>query len=228
MNKVWNCLWNILMTAVVIIAVCVMIYTILSVTSDDEMDCTVFGYKMFIVVSDSMSATDFSAGDVIFVKETDPRNLKAGDIIAFYSRNEESYGETVAHKIRSLTTEADGTPGFITYGTTTGVDDEEIVAYKDVLGKYRMRIPAVGRFFSFLKTVPGYLLFILLPFMILIISQGINCIKNFKEYRKDEMTSIKEERDKLQAEREEMQRLLAEMEEWKSQQVTEETETVEQ
>lgn len=66
-----------------------------------------------------MSATDFDAGDLVLVKEVDPATLQAGDIIAYQSTNTENYGEVVTHKIRELTTDANGNPGFITYGTTT-------------------------------------------------------------------------------------------------------------
>ena len=37
-------------------------------------DRSLFGYKAFIVLSDSMKATDFDAGDLVLVKEVDPRN----------------------------------------------------------------------------------------------------------------------------------------------------------
>ena len=51
-----------------------------------------------------------------------------------------------------LTVDAEGTPGFITYGTTTGVDDETIVTYPYVLGRYQGNIPGLGSFFNFMPT----------------------------------------------------------------------------
>ncbi len=129
----------------------------------DRADRSLFGYKAFIVLSDSMSATDFDAGDLVLVKEVDPAVLQAGDIISYQSTNTENYGEVVTHKIRELTTDAQGNPGFITYGTTTDTNDENIVTYSFVLGKYQTRLPGVGRFFQFLKTTPGYIVCIFTP-----------------------------------------------------------------
>ena len=103
------------------------------------------------------------------VWRVDPQTLKEGDIIAFTSRNEASYGKTITHKIRRLTTDADGEPGFITYGTTNNTNDETVVTYPYVLGKYQTRVPKVGKFFQMLKTPQGYIIFILLPFLILIL-----------------------------------------------------------
>ena len=144
-----------------------------------------------------MSATDFSAGDLVIVKNVKPETLKAGDIISFESTDTENYGQVVTHKIRRLTTDAAGNPGFVTYGTTTGTDDENIVTYNFVLGKYQFKIPGAGRFFQFIKTTPGYILCIFLPFFILILVQGINSVRLFKKYKQEQMDSIVKERDKL-------------------------------
>ena len=196
---------------VVALAVCMMIFTIVSVSTFDRADRNLFGYKAFIVLSDSMKATDFDAGDLVLVKEVDCSTLKEGDIIAYTSQNISNYGETVTHKIRKLTTDANGEPGFITYGTTTDTDDETIVTYPYVLGKYQGHIPKVGTFFQFLKTTPGYIVCILIPFLILILLEGIRCIRLFRKYKTEQQAELKAERDKIEAERAETQRMMQEL-----------------
>lgn len=177
-----------------------MIFTVVSVTTFDRADRSLFGFKAFIVLSDSMSKTDFDAGDLALVKEVDPDGLKEGDIIAYQSTNSENYGETVTHKIRKRTTDAEGNPGFITYGTTTDTDDENIVTYEYVLGKYQTHIPKVGKFFQFLKTTPGYIVCIFLPFLLLILIQGFNSLKLFRRYKSEQLAELKAEQEKQQAE----------------------------
>ena len=201
----------------VALAVFMMIFTIVSVSTFDRADRSLFGYKAFIVLSDSMSKTDFNAGDLVLVKAVDPSTLKEGDIIAYTSQNTSNYGETGTHKIRKLTTDANGEPGFVTYGTTTDTDDERIVTYSDVLGKYRTHIPKVGSFFLFLKTTPGYIVCILIPFLLLILLQGFNCIKLFRQYKREQMDEMKEERAKLEADRAETQRMMQELLQMKAQ-----------
>ena len=196
---------------IVALAVCMMIFTVISVSTFDRADRNLFGYKVFIVLSDSMKATDFAAGDLVLVKEVDPSALKEGDIISYTSQNTSNYGETVTHKIRRLTTDANGNPGFVTYGTTTDTDDETIVTYPFVLGKYEGRIPKVGKFFQFLKTTPGYIVCILIPFLILILSEGIRCIGLFRKYKAEQQAELKAERDKIEAERAETQRMMQEL-----------------
>ena len=123
MKKALRILKNILVWAVALLAVGMMIFTVVSVRTFDRGDRSLFGFKAFIVLSDSMSKTDFNAGDLVLVKEVDPSTLQEGDIIAYTSQNVSNYGETVTHKIRRLTTDANGEPGFVTYGTTTDTDD---------------------------------------------------------------------------------------------------------
>ena len=208
---------SIVVWLIVALAVCMMIFTVVSVSTFDRSDRNLFGYKAFIVLSDSMSKTDFSAGDLVLVKEVDPSTLKEGDIIAYTSQNTANYGETVTHKIRSLTTDANGEPGFITYGTTTDTDDETVVTYPYVLGKYSSHIPKVGTFFQFLKTTPGYIVCILIPFLLLILLEGIRCIRLFRKYKSEQQAELQAERDKIEADRAETQRMMQELLQMKAQ-----------
>ncbi len=202
---------------IVALAACMMIFTVVSVATFDRADRNLFGYKAFIVLSDSMSKTNFNAGDLVLVKAVDPATLREGDIIAYTSQNSANYGETVTHKIRKLTTDANGDQGFVTYGTTTDTDDETIVTYPYVLGKYEKHIPKVGMFFQFLKTTPGYIVCILIPFLLLILSEGIRCIRLFRNYKAEQQAELQAERDKIDAERAETQRMMQELLQMKAQ-----------
>lgn len=217
MKKALNIVKNILVWIIVVFAVLMMIFTVVSVNTFDRSDRNLFGYKAFIVLSDSMKATDFDAGDLVLVKEVDPSTLKEGDIISYTSQNTSNFGETVTHKIRMITTDQNGQPGFITYGTTTNTDDETVVTYDYVLGKYQTRLKGVGSFFQFLKTTPGYICCIFVPFALLILVQGINCIRLFKRYKMEQYKEIEDERTKLEQERAESQKMMSELLELKKQ-----------
>jgi signal peptidase len=194
-----------------------MIFTIVSVTTFDQKDRNLFGFRAMIVKTDSMSATDFDAGDLIFSKEIDPATLKDGDIITFQSLNEESRGEVVTHKIRERVTNEEGRPAFVTYGTTTDTNDRTLVTYEFVLGKYVGRLPKVGLFFNFLKTTPGYIVCILMPFLLLILMQAINCIKIFRKYRAEQVAEIEAEKAQIAEERAKSEEMMRELLELKKQ-----------
>lgn len=216
-RKIFHIVKKVLFWAIVAFAVAMMIFTVVSVTTFDRVDRSIFGYKAFIVLSDSMSATDFDAGDIVLVKQTDVRTLQPGDIIAFQSADSDNYGEVVTHKIRRITKDAEGQLAFVTYGTTTNSDDKTPVSRDFVIGKYQFRLAGVGRFFEFLKTTPGYIICILVPFLLLIMAQAINAIRLFRRYRAEQMAELQEEKAKLEAERADSERLKQELLELKAQ-----------
>lgn len=217
MKKALNIIFTVFVWLLVAATIGMMIFTVVSVNTFDQANRSVFGYKFFIVRTDSMSATDFSAGDIVFVKNVDPATLQVGDIIAFTSQNPNTYGDTVTHKIKEIIYTPSGTPAFVTYGTTTGVSDETPVTYPYVLGKYEGRIPKVGSFFQFLKTTPGYILCIFIPFLLLILYQGVNCIRLFRQYKKEQMDELRAEREKLEEERQKSIEMKKELEALKEQ-----------
>ncbi len=207
MNKGLALAKSILTWLLVAIAVIMMVFTILTVHFFDRNNRDLFGYKALIVLSDSMSTVEgdksrgyFAAGDLVLVKEVEPSLLKAGDIIAYISTNSENYGATVTHMIRDAAVDKNGNPGFVTYGTHTGKNDENVVTYPYVVGQYQGKIPVIGRFFRFLKTTPGYLVCIFLPFLLLIVLQGVNSIQLFRKYRGEQLAEIEALREKERAE----------------------------
>lgn len=196
---------------VVVFTVAMMIFTIISVSTFDKNDRSLFGFKFFIVQTDSMAATDFDAGDIVISKEVETKTLVEGDIITFISQNSHNYGETVTHKIRRVINEKNGAFAFVTYGTTTDTDDEELVRVEYIIGKYVGNIPDLGSFFAFLKTTPGYILCIFIPFMLLILFQGISTIRLFRSYKKEQIEEMDAEKAKIAEERAESQRMMAEL-----------------
>lgn len=207
MKKVLNAIMSVLSTLMMILAVCVMVFTIVSVNTFNRQDRSLMGYKAFIVLSDSMSATDFDAGDLVLTKDVNPDTLQEGDIIAYISENPDNYGEVVTHKIRTVN--PDGT--FTTYGTTTDTDDAYPVTWEQVLGKYDRALPKVGEFFNFLKTTPGYICCIFVPFAILIMMQGLNTVKLFKQYKREQQEDIDRQKAELEQERMETKKMMEEL-----------------
>lgn len=217
MKKAFNIIKTTLIWLLVALAVFMMIFTVISVTTFNRNDRDLFGYKAYIVNTDSMAATDFNAGDLIFVKEVAPSTLKEGDIITFISQDSDSFGEVITHKIRRPATDAQGNAGFITYGTTTGVDDATVVTHPYIMGKYTSHLKGVGTFFNFLKTPQGYIICIFIPFMLLILYQGINCIRLFRRYKQEQTEEMEAEKARIEAERAENAKMLAELQALKAQ-----------
>ena len=170
-----------LSVAVVLISV----FALVSSFIVDRSDRNIFGYSAFTVASDNLSTEGFSLGDIVITEKASPSVLKENDTIVFVSQNENSFGETMARNIRSISEE-----GIITYNSVTGEDDGALVSPEEVIGKLIFSVPKAGIFFGFLKTVPGYILCVFIPLIILISARGINSIILFRKYRDEELAEI--------------------------------------
>lgn len=182
-KKVLSVIKDVFSWIIIVGALLCTVFTVVLVSTSNQNGYEIFGHKFYIARTDSMSATDFSAGDLVICKSVDVNTLQEGDIITFVSKSVKSYGQTVTHKIRRITKDVNGDRAFVTYGTTTDTDDDALAT--EVLGKYTGKIKGVGNFIVFSKKPIGYILLIFLPFSILITFQTINCVKLLKENEKD-------------------------------------------
>ena len=206
-----------------------MIFTVFTVTTVDRNERSIFGVKFYIVTSNSMSKSEnnkdmnihFNAGDIVLIKDlsdNEKAELKAGDVIAFLSTNSVSYGETVTHMIREVKYNDEGKiVGFVTYGTNTGTNDEKVVEPEYILGKYTGKLPGVGNFFVFVKSTPGYIVCILVPFLLLILYNGVNVIRLFRQYKKEQTAVMEAERAEIAEERKKNEDMLRELQALKEQ-----------
>ena len=220
-KKIMSLATKILTWLLVVFTVFMMVFTIFSVTTVDKNERNVFGFRFYIVLTDSMSLSEnnkdmkvhFNAGDIVLIRNVkDNTALQAGDIIAFMSMNEVSYGETVTHMIREVKKTDDGKViGYVTFGTNTNTDDEALVEPDYVLGEYTGKLPGVGNFFAFVKSTPGYITCILIPFVLLILYNLVNVVTLFRQYKREQMDAMQAERDKIDAERAENQRMMQEL-----------------
>lgn len=226
-KNVLNVITKVLTGIVVAFAVFMMIFTIVSVTTVDKNDRSILGIKFYIVQTDSMSLSEnnkdmdvhFNAGDIILIKNVkNYSELKAGDIIAFLSTNSVSYGETVTHMIREVKRDENGRLlGYVTYGTNTGTDDEALVEPEYVLGTYAGKLPGVGNFFAYVKSTQGYIICILIPFLLLILYNGVNVIRLFRKYKKEQTAIMEAERAQIAEERKQNEEMLRELQALKEQ-----------
>lgn len=168
-----------------------------------------FGYKPFIVLSNSMYPA-IETGDLVVVKEvSDANTLQVKDVIAF--RNKED--KVITHRINAI----DNNEGlaFVTKGDNNNVEDSSKVKAEALEGKYILRIPMLGSFAMFLQEPIGLLIFVVTPIAIFIIwdmfSRNSKSKKDSKREEElqaeiDRLRKLAEEKtDKEQAEKEEVE-----------------------
>lgn len=96
---------------------------------------SVFGMSIVKVVSGSMEPS-IHDGDYIIIKKTDYSTLDVGDIICFYSNDEDIYGMLNTHRIvRRLD---DGS--LVTKGDANNTEDLSTVTADNILGRYEGKV----------------------------------------------------------------------------------------
>jgi len=126
-----------------------------------------FGYQVYLgelqfktVLSGSMSPA-INAGDVILISKTNPREIKEGDIITFREGN-----TFITHRVIEIINNS-----FRTKGDANEDPDMKIIKTEQVVGKVIFVIPFLGYLGYFVRTLPGFLLFILIPGILIIYSE---------------------------------------------------------
>ena len=114
-----------------------------------------FGNRTFTVLTGSMEPKIHVASIVMTAPAS---SYKVGDIISFTRGN-----ITVTHRIVAIKGNM-----FQTKGDANKVADPQLVNKLAIIGKDFLIIPYIGRFTEFIKTVPGFIIFIVLPTFIYI------------------------------------------------------------
>ena len=109
----------------------------------------VFGGQFFAVVSGSMEP-EIPTGSLVYVKSTNPLEVKAGDIIAFHAARDP--GTIVTHRVVE---NHENEKELITKGDANKTNDMNPTRYDYVVGKVEYHIPKIGFAAQMITSLPG-------------------------------------------------------------------------
>lgn len=134
-RKIYNSITTILVVIVVVAAALLV-------------GAKLIGFQTYSVLSGSMEPT-YHTGSLIYVKKTDPQNIKVGDPITFVLDE----NLTVAtHRVIKID---DPNQHFYTQGDANEYPDASPVHYKNLIGKPVFTIPYLGYFAAYVQNPPG-------------------------------------------------------------------------
>ncbi len=163
--------WQILTYTIYVIIVIFAISAILSRFS-------IGGIRVLNVYSGSMESA-IKMGSVVFVKSQD--NYAKNDIITF--RTSASLKETTTHRIIDII-EEDGVVQFQTQGDANGTPDGQLTPKDWVMGKVKFAIPYLGYPVAFVRTLPGLIILVIVPAVIIIYDEILNIKKELAKRKK--------------------------------------------
>ena len=108
--------------------------------------------------------------DVIFdTNIKSPEDIKEGDVITFVSTATLTKGMTITHRVVEIFHDENGY-SYMTKGDNNIPTDGTAVPYDHVLGKVLFKIPQLGRVQEFLGTKGGWLIVVVIPAILVILS----------------------------------------------------------
>ena len=138
-KKFWNWISSILITLVVLLAVALV-------------GVRLIGLDVYVVLSGSMEPT-YHVGSLIYIKDVNYKELKAGDPIT-YMLNENT---VVTHRIIEVLVDENDpdTIRYFTKGDANDMPDGTSVHYKNIIGKPVFTIPYLGYISNYIQNPPG-------------------------------------------------------------------------
>ena len=108
-----------------------------------------FGYQLYTVISGSMEP-EIPVGSLVFIKDMQAREVKEGDVIAFYGGRDTN--AIITHRVvKNKVIEGE----FITKGDANQTEDMNPVDYQEFIGRVELSIPKAGNLAQMLTSMEG-------------------------------------------------------------------------
>ncbi len=147
-------------------------------------DNAILKFKMFIVLSGSMSP-EFEPGSVVLVQDVKPEEIGVGDILTF--RPSAASENIVTHRVASLSFD-DGME-ITTKGDANNVQDPLPIRPENVIGRVFLSIPYLGYLLNFAGTNYGLYSLIILPSLAVMIYEFFKIVFYIRQGKKDQEAS---------------------------------------
>jgi signal peptidase I len=147
-----------------------------------------FGFKMFVIVSESMKPS-LNIGDVILTIEKEPEDIKVKDVITYTGNTGNVKDKIITHQVVNIQTEKNDITNktryiFWTQGTNNSVIDSYSVYEEQVHGVLVYRFRLISLISRVIRTTIGLIIFVVLPLSLLLIFEIMDIRRELKERRK--------------------------------------------
>lgn len=184
--RILKVLGNVLFALLMVLVLFMLFFMIRSKATGGAPE--IAGHYMFVVLSGSMSPK-FDTGSVAFVKSVKAAEITKGDIITF--KGFAGSDKLTTHRVIAINQKADG-PEFITKGDANRSSDPDPIPGNNLVGRVSFTIPYLGYFINFAQTKYGLLCLIVVPGILLVLSECRSLYKNYASSKKKEQEETTE------------------------------------
>jgi signal peptidase len=122
---------------------------------------------------------DIKTGSLVLVMEQS--DYRTGDVITYTVPGGD---DTVTHRIVEKKTDMTNSIFYRVKGDANDAPDKELVSKSNVVGEVLFSIPLLGYLVAFIKTLPGLILFIVIPATIIVYQELVNIKAEIQKLRR--------------------------------------------
>lgn len=140
-------------------------------------------FGAYVIISESM-VPHINVYDAVVTVRVDENSIQVDDIITFLSKEIETAGTPITHRVIGIVYEDDTKQkiiGFRTKGDHNNTADFALIAPNEVIGKVFLRIPMIGYLQTIMTKPIGWLLIVVIPCLLIIGSDILKLIKNTRQ-----------------------------------------------
>ena len=150
------------------------------------------------IISPSM-VPNINVYDAVVTMRVPTEKIEMYDVITFLSKDIDTHGTPITHRVVGIVETEDGKIGYRTKGDNNNAEDNALIMEDEVIGKVLFRIPMIGYVRTFITSRIGWLLIVVLPCVGIIIydiGKLIGLVKNSKAIPDDSNNKNKEKKNK--------------------------------
>lgn len=160
---------------------------------------SVFGFSVLQVKTGSM-LPDYEIGTIVITKNVDANDLQVGDVISFYSLDQDISGEVNTHRIEKIEYGGDdNAPYFTTKGDNNTQVDKQKVWPSQIVGKVVYNLGTVSGSVIGVFQNPNVIFFVIvLPLVFITFGEAVNLVSMIvesKSHKKEDGDDIPEEKN---------------------------------
>lgn len=167
---------NIISTVFLVALIILLVFMFIARASGHSL--SIFGFHVFRVSSGSMEPT-LMTGDVILVQQTSAENIHEGDIISYKAVEGEMAGNIITHRVVTEPVAHGGVYTLQTRGDLEGAPLDPEITSDQLIGKYNLKLPLLGKLYSFFLTPQG----LITIFLVIIVLFGYEMISLIVSYK---------------------------------------------
>ncbi|MCI8588019.1 MAG: signal peptidase I [Bacilli bacterium] len=146
-------------------------------------------FSAYVIISPSM-VPNINVYDAVVTIRASEDNIQMYDIITFLSKEIETHGVPITHRVVGLLKTDVGESAYRTKGDNNNKEDNAIILQSEVIGKVFCRIPMLGYVRTFVTSKIGFLLSVVLPLTVSFMFQIWKILNRNKNKKLEEEVEI--------------------------------------